>query len=169
MSVKKVRDAINEIAAILGAVGAKTPSKELGALSRVLEGGDDKSVTDFFSELQQRLTRGKAVGASSPKRPTPKKPVAKAEALADQARMDQYVRRLDNAGTDDNGFHAVLSEIRGDKLIRKPEANAIAAAYTKGRLTWPTKREAFEAIEATFRDRAYQAVKMLQVDKASRF
>jgi hypothetical protein len=168
MSVKKVRDAISEIAIILGAAGAKTPSKELGALGRVLEADDGKSVTGFFSELQQRLARGKAIGASSPKG-TSKKSVPRAQALSDQAHIDQYVQRLENAGTDGNDFQAVFSEIRHDKSIRKPEADGIAAAYTKGRLTWPTKREAFEAIEATFRDRAFQAVKMLQVDKASRF
>jgi hypothetical protein len=168
MSVKKVRDALSEIAAVLGAAGAKTPSKELSALSCALEDGDRKSVTEFFSELGERVTRGKAVGASSAKR-TSRKSVTKSEPISDQARIDQYVGRLEKAGIDSNEFQAVLSEIRRDKLIRKPEANGIAAAYTKGRLTWPTKGEAFEAIEATFRDRAFQAVKMLQVDKASRF
>jgi hypothetical protein len=167
MSVKKVRDAISEIAAVLGAAGAKTPSKELSALSCALDDDDGKSVTDFFSELRER-TRAKAVGASTAKRAS-KKSVTKSGALCDQACIDQYVRRLEDAGTDSNRFQAVLSEILRDKLVRKPEADGIAAAYAKGRLTWPTKRAAFEAVEATFRDRAFQAVKMLQVDKASRF
>jgi hypothetical protein len=111
----------------------------------------------------------KGTSVSSRKKPSQKKPVQASEPLSSQILVDQYIQKLDSVGTNSNDFDAVFSEIQRDKSIRKPEADAIAAAYTKGRRTWPTKREAFEAIETTFRDRAYQAVKMMQVDKASRF
>ena len=63
----------------------------------------------------------------------------------------------------------MLAEISKDRDIRKDQANAIAREYTEGSATWPTKARALKEIKASFAGRALDAVKMRQVDKASRF
>ncbi len=144
MSVKRLRAAVDEIASIFSAVGAKAHSKSFNALSELLEGHDDRSIAEFFASLN-------------------KKP------LTGQALIQQYVSRLESAGTDELAFGGIFSELRSNKSIKKAEADAIAAGYTKGRSKWRTKTDAIKAIETTFRERAYQAVKMRQVEKASRW
>ena len=66
MTIKMVRDAIRDIAAVLVAAGVKTQSKDLASLDAALEGSDHKSVSEFFAELQQRLAQPKAAGRRSP-------------------------------------------------------------------------------------------------------
>lgn len=74
-----------------------------------------------------------------------------------------YVQRLRAAGTDKSAFDRVFDELRGDKMVRKAEADAIAHAYTGGRAEWPTKRKAFEAIAKWFRGLAFDQTKMCRV------
>jgi ribosomal protein L12E/L44/L45/RPP1/RPP2 len=170
MTIKTVRDAIRDIAAILVAAGVKTQSKDLASLDAALEGSDHKSVSEFFAELQQRLAQSKAASRRSPetadKSQTSKRSTS---ATADQSTVDGYLQRLQAAANDEADFHVVFSELKKSKAVRKPEADAIAAAYTNGRTKWPSKAAAFGAIDGAFRERAYQAVKLQQVDKASRF
>jgi hypothetical protein len=64
---------------------------------------------------------------------------------------------------------AVLDEISKDRGIRKDQANTIARRYTEGGANWPTKARAMKEIKTSFAERALDAVKMHQVDKASRF
>jgi hypothetical protein len=144
MSVKRLRAAIDEITSIFSAAGANTQSKTFNALSKLLEGNDDKSIREFFASLN-------------------KKP------LSGQALIQHYVSKLESPGTDELAFAGIFSELRSNKSIKKAEADAIAAGYTKGRSKWRAKADAIKAIETTFRERAYQAVKMRQVEKASRW
>lgn len=170
MTIKLVRDAIQDIGDVLLAAGAKPQSKDLAALHAALEGSDHKSVSEFFAELRQRLEQPKAAGRRSAG--TADKPATArrgASTAADQATVDGYVHRLRHAGIDETEFHAVFAELKKSKAVRKAEADAIAAAYTGGRSKWPSKTAAFGAVDSAFRERAYQAVKLQQVDKASRF
>jgi hypothetical protein len=147
MSVKRLRAAIDQIASILQSAGAGNQSKNFSALSSLLEGNDEKSLPEFFAVLSA--------------------PTVPATVSGDG--INRYIRRIEEAGTDEVGFSFVMSELLKDKAIRKADVDAIASGYTKGRSKWPTKRDGIKAIEATFRERAYQAVKMRQVEKASKF
>jgi hypothetical protein len=51
----------------------------------------------------------------------------------------------------------------------KDEVNAIQKALIGGRETWPTRKAAVNAIENHLKNRAYNDVKMIQVEKASKF
>lgn len=170
MTIKTVRDAIRDIAAVLVAAGVKAQSKDLVSLDAALEGSDHKSVSEFFAELQQRLAQPKAAGRRSPETADKSKTTKRsASAAVDQSTVDGYVHKLQTAAADEADFRAIFLEMKKSKSVRKPEADAIAAAYTSGRPKWSTKTAAFAAIESAFRERAYQAVKLQQVDKASRF
>jgi hypothetical protein len=76
--------------------------------------------------------------------------------------VDEVVEALKAAGTDRATFNAALASVSG----RLAKVNAIQHGYIGGREGWPSKRAALQAIEETFRERAYQAVKLTQVDKA---
>lgn len=84
----------------------------------------------------------------------------------DAADVSSYISALEHAGTDQLKFSNALSAVKG---LGKSDVDQVAAGYAKGRSKWSTKGEALKAIEYRFRERAYQAVKMNQVAKASTF
>jgi hypothetical protein len=143
MIAKKLREALEEAAGIMAAAGAKAQSKALQRFVEVFKGQDDKPVSQLMADLRRRLHEEPAV--------------------------DLYIERLVRAGVDKEAFDSVLAEISKDRGIRKEQANAIARKYTEGSATWPTKARAVKEIKASFAERALDAVKMRQVDKASRF
>jgi hypothetical protein len=142
MMGRKLREALEEAAGIMAAAGAKAQSRALQRFVEVFKGQDDQPVSQM-ADLQRRLHMGPAV--------------------------DRYIERLVGAGVDKKAFDSVLAGISKDRDIRKDEANAIACKYTEGSATWPTKARAVKEIKASFAERALDAVKMRQVDKASRF
>ena len=140
---RKLREALEEAAGIVAAAGAKVQSRALQRFVEVFKGQDDQPVSQLMADLRRRLHMEPAV--------------------------DRYIERLVGAGVDKKAFDSVLSELSKDRDIRKDQANAIARKYTEGSATWPTKARALKEIKASFAERALDAVKMRQVDKASRF
>jgi hypothetical protein len=140
---RKLREALEEAAGIVAAAGAKAQFRALQRFVEVFEGQDDEPVSQLMADLRRRLHMEPAV--------------------------DRYIERLVGAGVDKKAFDSVLSELSKDRDIRKDQANAIAREYTEGSATWPTKAGALKEIKASFAERALDAVKMRQVDKASRF
>jgi hypothetical protein len=155
MNVKELRQALEEAAGILAAAGAKGPSRDLGAFLKLFDGHDDQPVEQFLSDLKVRLDRPA--------------PVPKRERPPDEQTVERYVQRLRQVGTDKILFDSVFAEISNDRAIRKEEADAVAHKYIGGRESWPTKREALEAIKQWFAHLAYQAVKLRTGEKASAF
>ena len=143
MIAKKLREALEEAAGIMAAAGAEAQSMALQRFVEVFKGQDDHAVSQLMADLRRRLHTEPA--------------------------GDRYIERLVGAGVDKKAFDSVLAEISKDKDIRKDQANAIARKYTEGSATWPTKARALKEIKASFAERALDAVKMRQVDKASRF
>jgi len=154
MTVKRLREALEEVTAILETVGAKSQSKSFKALLDIFDGHDGKSTASFLAELQQGLAQ-------------PKSSASKAGAGADKGKVDEYVRRLSEAGIDEVQFNVVFKDLQKDRAVRKGEADLIANMYTRGRSRWPKKGDAIDAVRRTFEERLYQAAKMVQVDKAS--
>ena len=143
MIVKRLRETLEEAAGIMAAAGAKTQYKAFQTFLDIFKGQDNQPVAEFLADLQRRLGRERAV--------------------------DHYIERLLEAGVDKKAFDSVFAELSKDKSIRKDEANVIACRYTEGRASWPTKASAMKEIKASFAERALHAVKMRQVDKASRY
>jgi hypothetical protein len=143
MMGRKLREALEEAAGIMAAAGAKAQFRALQRFVEVFKGQDDWPVSQLMADLQRRLHMEPAV--------------------------DRYIERLVGAGVDKKAFDSVLAEISKDRDIRKDQANAITRKYTEGSATWSTKARAVKEIKASFAERALDAVKMRQVDKASRF
>src|SRR5215475_13829084 len=106
MIVKKLREAMEEVADVMAAAGARTQVKALRAFVNIFKGQDDQPVTEFLADLHRRL------------HPAPS--------------VDAYVDRLLAAGNDKKEFDAIFNEVKKDKSIRKDEANTIARKYTEG-------------------------------------
>ncbi len=143
MIVKRLREALEEAAGIMAAAGAKTQHKAFQTFLDIFKGHDNQPVPEFLAGLQRELRQEPAV--------------------------DRYIERLLEAGIDKKAFDSVFAELSKDKSIRKDEANAIARRYTEGLASWPTKARAMKEIKTSFAERALDAVKMRQVDKASRY
>jgi len=156
MSVSRLREALEDVYSIFDAAGAKSQSKDLRAFLNLLKDHDNESSSEFVARLRNHLTK-------------PKTRSRKAAGAIDQLKIDEYVHKLRDAGIDGTAFEAVMVELRKDKHVRKGEADAIASVYTAGRPSWPKKGDALKAIASAFDERVYQATKMRQVDRASRF
>lgn len=153
MSVKKLIDALQDVGSIFAAGGAKTQSRNFGSFINAISRHENEAASTYLQGLRSVLAK------------TTKKPGAQAQADV----VAFYTEKLNAAGTDEHAFRSILARLNKDKTVRKPEMEAIAAAYRGGQSQWRTKKDAAQAIMTFFNERAYEAVKMLRVDKGSRF
>jgi hypothetical protein len=116
-------------------------------------------VAEFLAELRGRLNGRQIPQETQIKRPDDKR--------RDEEIVGSYVQRLHEAATAKQMFDRVYTDLSTDRKVGKNEADAIAHLYTGGRERWPTKGEALTAIQDWFTQKAYQAVKMKQVDSAN--
>jgi hypothetical protein len=154
MNVGELRRALEEAEGILSSAGAKAAGKDLRAFLQIFEGRDHEDINVFFDELRRRLST-----ITEPREDTPR--------VHDADRVDRYVAALNSAGTDKPAFTAVHAELKKDKVVSKEDVDTIAHRFTGGRTQWPSKSEALSAIQEWFDHKAYQAVKMIQVDKGT--
>jgi hypothetical protein len=154
MNVGELKRALEEAEGILSAAGSKTAGKDLRTFLQIFAGREHEDINVFFDELRRRLN-----AASEP-------PAAPTRA-ANGDRVDRYVNALNSTGTDKSAFTVIYNELKKDKTVSKDDVDAIAHRFTGGRAQWPSKSEALTAIEEWFDHKAYQAVKMLQVDKGT--
>jgi hypothetical protein len=149
VNVKSLRAAICSIADILATSG-RPQRPTLQTVMRLFEGHEEESLEEFLAGLRHRLAR---------RLPTGRRAI---QAL-DQIVVAQYVRRLQEAGTDPTVFESVFDDLSKDKAVRKAEANAIAQAYTGGRPQWPSRQKALEAVTTWFGTIAFNETKMRRV------
>jgi hypothetical protein len=154
MNVKQLRAALQEAASIFEASGAKSQKDKVEAFLEIFRGHDEEAVPEFLAGLRQRLTQPDPPAGRSPRQP-------------DELIVERYVQRLQDAGIDKIAFDAVFAALSKDKAIAKEEAEAIARRYADSRARLD-KRSALKEIKTRFSERAYQAVKLMQVDKAGR-
>jgi hypothetical protein len=155
MKIREIRQPLVEFAEVFASSGATSQAKDIYSFLRMFDGHDDESVDEFASYLEERLRN----------KETPKNPEFKINPNV----VDGYVKKLEHAGTDKGLFDPVFAELISDKAVLKDEADAIAHKYTSGREKWKSKKEAFDEIKTSFEERSYQAAKMVQVSKASRW
>ena len=147
MNVRSLRTAIGSIAAILSTSGRRQkPTLEM--VVGLLEGHEEESLEEFLAGLRHRLTP-----------PMGKRAIQE----LNQVVVAQYLRRLQQAGTETTTFENIFGDLCKDKAVRKVEANAIAQAYTGGRPEWPTRQKALEAIKTWFGTITFNETKMRRV------
>jgi len=95
--------------------------------------------------------------------------MVRGKGMAMDSNVSGYIQRLESAGTDRAVFDRVHAALGADKSVMKEDMDAIAHGYTGGRSKWPTRTAALEAVKIEYLERAYQEVKMVGVEKASRW
>lgn len=70
---------------------------------------------------------------------------------------------------DEQSFFSVLDQLKNDPTLKVADMQAIAKQYGDGFPLEKTKKGALDYIRMKFFERAYQAAKMVQVDKGSKF
>lgn len=92
-----------------------------------------------------------------------------------QAPEKRYVGGLQEAESraikagDEQSFFSVLDQLKNDPELKVADMQAIAKHYGDGFPLEKTKKGALDYIRMKFFERAYQAAKMVQVDKGSKF
>ncbi|MGA7326063.1 MAG: hypothetical protein WBX25_16655, partial [Rhodomicrobium sp.] len=84
----------------------------------------------------------------------------------DQLTSRQIADRLEKLGADDATFARLFAGLQ-EKSLSKEKVIEVAALYVGGQPRWKTKPAALKAIRGSFEDRAYQASKMVFVDKST--
>lgn len=156
VDVKELRIVLEELQGILSATNVRGASKDVASFLKLFNGHDDETVEQFLRDLESRLHERAEPPVALPKKP-------------DEFVVGRYVRMLGDAGTDESAFDAAFAMLSADKAVGKVEAEAIAfeyIGYAGGRRTWPNRKPALQAIEDWFKHIAYEAVKMIQLDKA---
>jgi len=156
VNVKELRKVLEELQEILAAANARQPSKDVATFLKLFDGHEDETVSRFLSDLEARLKARTAPARSEPR-------------AADRIVVARYTSALREAGIDEPLFRRVFDQIGADKAVQKPEADAIAfdyIGYGGGRSRWPNRKAALTAIEDWFKHQAYEAVKMIQLEKA---
>lgn len=140
MGVAELRSALQRLATVHRASGAKQQADDIDSVAKLLDETRHRDVDDAAREISAALN-----------------PTEKLVAV--------YVDRLTAAGTDRILFDPLFAEIKADKSLGKTEMEAIAGAYSGVSRKWKSKAAALDEIESTFVSRAYQANKMKIVEQ----
>lgn len=143
MKVSELKDALGDLHDIYDAAGARKAASDIEELTRILDGHEHESVDAFLDALRDLYD----VGAP---------PTGANGDSVDQQLVDHYVAALKKAVGAEPAFMSVLNEMRDDRRVRKVEANAIQHAFIGGRKSWPSRKAAIAAIEATFKRDKFQ-------------
>jgi len=140
-TLKKLREAITDIANIAEASGGKKAGSDVRLLNDMLAKDDNEPALSAIDELERDIA-------------DPAAPL-----------RQSYIERLEAAGTDQDAFNQVFDTLKSDRQIKKDDLDKIAHAYVWGRERWPSKKSALEAIERRFIQSAYNESKMRIVDR----
>jgi hypothetical protein len=147
MKIKRLLDALEGIAALIGAAGSKNAATDVRAIKGLLERDPERNVDDALNDLRQLLNSEKRLVAAN------------------------YGKKLLEAATDKSTFDAVHSALEKDKSVDKETADAIAHDYintagdSNARKSWPNRKQAIVAIRKKFEERVYQEGKIRIVEK----
>lgn len=131
MRVNELKEAIENVRAVLAAGGAGTAERDLARLIDLLAAQGDKDLDTYISEVKAVL---------DPKGPD----------------VGLFIARLKSAGDDEKVFKSTLDEIAKAPAIKKPEALKIAQGYGVIRLNERSKASIVESIEKHFYWSLYQ-------------
>lgn len=143
MNVGKLRQLLVDVTAVFSAADSSKQAEDLGRVAELMKGKEHQPVEQFLDELRADI-----------------EPLPLSEVLAG------HIARLSSAGVDDFAFRKAFDALSKDKLIKKSETDVIAHGYIGGRVKWPSKAAALEAIEKEFVARRYDASKMKEVARS---
>lgn len=143
MKVKELKTLLSSAEAFLSASGAEAGAGALRDVCTILDGDGQETVHEFVEETLAALPE-------------------QLEAFSAQ----QIAARLDKLDTDDAAFVRLFAALHAKEVSNK-KVIEVAALYLGGAARWKTKQAALKAIRSGYEDRAYQACKMVFVDKST--
>jgi hypothetical protein len=149
MNVRELLAVLDQLRQLYAATGAKTADKNIAKVIELLAPHDGKPVEILMADMRSAAESAQAKSAA-------KAAITSAPALtaADELIIDQYVRRLTEAGTDPGGFDETFVALTEDTGVKLKEADAIARKYTRHHAPFKTKKAALTAIKQAFVERA---------------
>ena len=143
MNVGKLRQLLIDVGAVFSAAGSSKQAEDLHRVAGLMRGREHQPVEQFLDELQADLA-----------------PISTTKVVAN------YIEKLTVAGVDEIAFRQTFGNLSKDKAIKKFEADCVAHGYIGGRVKWPNRKAALEAIEKEFVARRYDASKMKEVARS---
>jgi hypothetical protein len=132
MRVNEIKDAIENIRAILAAGGAASAERDLAKLIELLSAEGNRDLDEYIAEVKATLLQSTSLDIAA------------------------WVQRLKTAGVDEKAFKAALAEIANSDTIKRPEALEIAKGYGVIRINAKSKASIVESIEKHFYWTLYQ-------------
>ena len=83
--------------------------------------------------------------------------------------VGSHLSRLNAGGVDKGAFEEAMTALRSDPSVGIHEMSDIARQYTGANMRFGSKSSAETEMRNSFKERAFEAVKMSRVDKASRY
>jgi len=143
MKVGDLKTLLARAEAFLAASDGKAAAEGMRCVHDMLGGDQHKSVDAFVAETLAILPE-----------------------QVEQLTAKQIADKLETLGSDDAAFAKLFAGLQ-EKSVTKEKAIEVAAFYIGGESRWKTKPAALKAIRGSYEDRAYQASKMVFVDKST--
>lgn len=141
MELKKLKDALQNVADLFAASGAATQAKDVKRVTKLLDDAPDRTSDAFISETVRALDEAERDAS-----------------LAAQSAA-AIVERLRGLDEDKAGFDRVVQVLKA-KSVPKELLAEVAGLYTgAGPTAFKTKPKALKAIEEKHRERAFMASK----------
>lgn len=132
--------------------GARSPVKGVSQVRKAIAPHLTQTIDDMLDDLRAEAA-AKAARAA-------------AKAVRDDV-VASYVKRLEEAAHDRQVFDSVFADLSTDRRVRKVELDAIAERYAGGPAKRRNKAAGFEAIRASFFERALRERNAQVAEKAT--
>lgn len=141
MEISELLTVLDQIKKLFAAGGAKTAEKDIAKVIKLLAPHNSKMIEAFVTEFRSATAPG---GSKK----------TKLVAALNKTIVDQHVRHLTDAATDQGAFNQALAALTKDSSVKLKEADAIARAFTRQQSAFKTKKAALTAIKQAFVERA---------------
>lgn len=164
MNVRELQDALRKLENVYELGGSKKQAGSVAAVVKSIDGDPDLSVDELIAQIRRKLSasEGDAADVAARKPEVP-------------AVVDQYARRLAEAGTDRSQFDELFAKLKSDPAAKAVECFAIANRYKNDPIDgkyvfkFGSKREALDFIFDTYIGRAQAESKAGIIDRITKW
>lgn len=141
MNHKMIIDALTGLGTVIDAAGAKRSAEDIKSLCELFPADRFHSAEEALGELRKLLE------------------------VERENKRATHLKQLREAECEEVVFSRAVNALEIDKSVDADDINAIAHAYTEGRVKWPSRKAAIKAIRSRFVERSYQQSKMKIVER----
>lgn len=150
MKVADLRAVLIHLQHVYTAGGAKGAAKDLQIIADVLRPHGEKYVSNFITDLNERLSRGKEKSKAGRKSTS----LTRAFAAPDESKIASHVALLQSAGTQQASFEEAFERLKADRTLNLTELAEIARRYSNSVTKYRSLAAAHKDISQAFVRRA---------------